>query len=238
MKSTLSLKFDRYGIEARLLPAILCSVPFLIFSYFYLNGASGGFLSWMYGVKWAANITFTMALLFLLVQVSRFISKELFERDIFEGRLNQPTTRILMHTDAHYSVSYTKQVHERIKSDFGIAIPIMPEEIYDDTTSRKMIWEAMSFIRNKVGSDDMVLQHNAEYGFVRNLIGGSVPALFMALFNAIFFSQVVLNNFAYKFSFAIALIYTIIILLHRSLITRYGYLYAGKLVEKYMTESV
>ena len=47
-------------------------------------------------------------------------------------------------------------------------------------SARKLIATAVSQIRNALRGNSLLLQHNIEYGFWRNLIGGSLIALFFS----------------------------------------------------------
>ena len=58
-------------------------------------------------------------------------------------------------------------------TDFDITLLPEDQEKEKEEEARKKIVEAMSLIRAKVKDGRLLLQHNIEYGFVRNLIGGN-----------------------------------------------------------------
>ena len=184
------MKVDSYTITARLLPGVLSSIPFFVLHFFYLRPVLGSFWGELLAVQITSDATILIAFLFLLIQISRHISKELFEKRLFAGGLRLPTTDYLLHMDSHFSREYTDRIHAKIKADFGIEIPSREQESKNHERSRKLINEAVSHVRAKVGAGTLVGQHNAEYGFVRNLAGGAVVALVVSLVDIAVFSSI------------------------------------------------
>ncbi len=86
------MKLDRYDIQARLLPAVLCSVPIFLFQYYYLNKHAADFSEAILKLRFLGPITLTIALIYLFMQVNRFIAKEVFEKRYFRNELDMPTT--------------------------------------------------------------------------------------------------------------------------------------------------
>ena len=168
------------------------------------------------------------------MQLNRLISKEFFEKKIFSNGLHFPTTNYLMHSDPRLSFEYTKKVHFKIKRDFEIEIPSMQDELKNGTNSRKIINEAVALIIKMVGNGTLVLQHNIEYGFIRNLIGGSVIATAISIININVFSWMVYNKIALIISCILAFFYLCLIVLSKWLITTFGNNYASVLIQEYM----
>ena len=112
------MKFDIYSLTARVLPAFLSSVPFFLLNYFLLNPLMGDFWGELLALKIVSNITFSFALLFLLMQIDRIISKEFIEKNIYKNELYFPTTNFLLHLDKTFSSDFTRKIHQKIKKDF------------------------------------------------------------------------------------------------------------------------
>lgn len=225
---------NKYNRIARIYPAILCSVPIFVLNYFLLDFYTGDFLSSLEGVKWVGGITLSVALTFLLAQAGRFMGKELFERVHFQDELRMPTTEMLLHANQAYSAEHKKKLHAKISSDFSIRVCSVAEEENDNDGARRVIVECVSMIRGKVKDGRLLLQHNIEYGFVRNLVGGSVISVFISIVNLFIFGYFAQNLLAFYISLFTAIIYLLLMILGRSLIGRYGIRYAKILIQEYL----
>jgi len=230
------MKFNRYVVFARLLPVILTSTPFFVLYYFLLRTTIGDFISELVRFQWISDVGFTLAVIFLLMQIGRFISKELFEKRIFSGGLNFPTTNYLLHSDPQFSADYTKKIHDKIYGDFQIFIPSSEEESVYELDSRKKIVEAMSLIRVRVGKGNLVNQHNLEYGFIRNLMGGAIVAFLMSVANIIVFEWISFNQTALIVSCFSAFIYLCLLISGKWLINSFASDYAKILIQEYMAK--
>lgn len=228
------MKFDKYDIFARVIPAILASLPFFTLHYFLLSPALGAFWGQLLGLKVASDVTFVFALLFLSMQLNRIVSKEVFEKRIYDDGLRFPTTDFLLHLHSFFSVDYTHKIHNQIKSDFDIDIPTRHSEIKDENKSRRLIREAMSHIRAKVGKGNLLGQHNLEYGFIRNFSGGNVVATTISILNMIIFKWIYPNNIALTVSSVSFFIYLILSLFAVKMIGIVGKSYAKVLIQEYM----
>ncbi len=228
------MKLNHYNIIARIFPGIISSIPFFVLHFYYLRPVLGQFWGDLLGIQIASDVTISLALLFLLIQLSRYVSKETFEKNIFNGSSGLPTTDYLLHGDSHFSREYTLQIHQKIRTDFNLEIPSHESEAIDEAKSRKSISEAITHVRGRVGPGRLVEQHNAEYGFWRNLAGGAILALAMSLINIVVFSVVVVNQSALWISIILALIYCSLIVFAKRLIVSHGHEYAKVLIQEYM----
>lgn len=228
------MKFNSYSLIARAFPAILTMPPFFILYYFLLRPIMGDFLGELLAIKIAADITLPIALFFLLIQLDRIISKEIYEKRIFRDGLNFPTTNFLLHLNSHYSPEYVEKIHTQIKSDFNINIPSKNAELQDEDHSRKCISEAVGQIRSKVGKGILLEQHNTEYGFIRNLSGGNFIAIGISILNIIIFIWVYPLNLALIISCIIFLAYLLLLLFAKKMIVSVGNSYAKILIQEYM----
>lgn len=225
---------NNYSRVARLYPAVLCSIPIFALNYFFLNVHTADFFGSLEGIKWAGGITISLVLTYLLAQVSRFIGKELFEKKHFNDELHMPTTELLLHSDSTYTVDLKGKLHAKIFSDFGIKIYSPDQEASNILGARKAIVESVGMIRAKVKDGRLILQHNREYGFVRNLIGGSIIAVFISILDLFIFGHFFQNMLAYYISLSLAVAYTFIVIIGKPLMSRYGRLYAKVLIQEYL----
>lgn len=229
------MRFDKYDIFARVFPSVLASVPFFTLHYYLLSPVLGAFWGKLLELKVASDITFVFALLFLSMQLNRIVSKEVFEKIIYDGGLRFPTTDFLLHLHPHFSREYTQKIHKQIQTDFGINIPTRRSEIQDEEKSRKLITEAITHIRAKVGKGNLLGQHNLEYGFIRNFSGGSVVATSVSLLSIIIFRWVYPNSMAFTVSCASFFVYLALSFFATKMIESVGRSYAKVLIQEYMT---
>jgi len=229
------MKFDKYEIIARLFPAIICITPIFALGWFFPSLEVLNFFEKVYAIKMVANISISAIFVFLLAQSNRLVSKEVFEKKFFDNGLSFPTTELLLHSDNTFSKEFKKKIYNRISENFGLSLSSEKEEKDNTITARKKVNEAVSFIRKKVGNGILLFQHNIEYGFFRNLVGGSATACALSLINIIIFSTLSYNIVALKISCITFIIYFIPVIFSRKIIFTSGKYYAKVLIEEYMS---
>ena len=229
------MKNYSYTINARIFPAFICTLPILIFYYFFLAQYLSDFINVIGKIKLVQDVSFSTVIIYLLAQVDRSISKDFFERRYFIDELDMPTTVFLTHLNNQYSQSYKNKIYQKIWKDFQIRLSTRDQEKKNVIRSKKQITEAVSLIRKKVGNGTLLLQHNIEYGFIRNLIGGSVIATIVSLFNIYFFTQINQNQIAFYASAFCLMAFLIPIVLSKKLMQNYGQHYARILIQEYMS---
>lgn len=227
------MKKTNYYIKARLFPTIICSIPILSLYFFAFSKEVQEFIGFVDGYKWASDITISVALIYLLVQINRFISKEIFQRIYFKDEKQMPTTNYLLNSDKTLALSIKQQIRSKINSDFNIII--QDKEIEDnDDEERKQIINAVAQIRNNTRGNVLLLQHNIEFGFMRNLIGSSLLAFLISGFSIYYFHELEINLVAFKINTFLSFIYLIPVLFSKLIIGRYGHYYAKVLFEQYL----
>lgn len=227
---------NRYTILARLFPAALSAVPFFVLGHYYLTPILAGFIENIMAFRWAGDFTITAAAIFLLMQINRWISKIIFEDKMFLIGTKLPTTDYLLHMSSYFSPDYLKKIHEKIAKDFNINLASATAELVDESVARKKISEAVDLIRLRVGSGKLVGQHNIEYGFARNLAGGSVIGLVVSLTSLMVFSFYHFHPVAATLSGIVGVLYGIYLSFARRLIVYLGENYARVLIQEYMSQ--
>ena len=227
---------SRYFLIARLMPAIVCSVPFFVLYFFFLSYPLGDFFKTLLSVPWLGDVTTGIAFIFLLAFVGRSISKDIFERRWFKSdETRMPTTNFLMHDNSEYSIDFKRLVHEKIKTDFTLEIFPAHEESRNEAGARKRIAEAVLLVRQRVKNGRLVLNHNIEYGFFRNLIGCSVIAVLVSTLNIWIFHAVQPNPLALNTSIVLFILYLIPIATAKLMMDVHGRRYARVLIQEYLT---
>ena len=221
--------FNQYNLKARIFPTIICAIPILLFQYFFISEEISIFLTFLENLKFAGNITISIVILYFVSQINRFFSKTFFEKE----EIYMPTTDFLLISNSEYSNEYKVKIYEKLEKDFGLKLPIEKEQKKNEINSRKRISEIMSLARKKVGNGKLLLQHNIEYGFWRNLIGGTI---FAVLFSGIttYFSYTESNKTLFFVSIILLIFYLLILIFNKFIIGRFGKMYARVLIQEYM----
>lgn len=231
----IDMKFDTYTLVARFFPAVINGIPLFVIYYFSLRPLLSDFFTELLGLTIISDVTVAIALVFFLAQINRYMSKEIFEKRIFSEGLHFPTTSSLLHGDTTFSAPFTLQVHTKVYSDFSMSIPSAEDERSDEMQSRKVISEAVMRVRSKVGKGTLTHQHNIEYGFIRNLVGGAIFASITSLIGVMLFATLAAHEPALILSAVLLVLYVLILIFGKRLITNYGMAYAKVLIQEYMS---
>lgn len=226
------MKLDKYTLTARLYPALITTIPILLFT---LNCKVEGIEELFNSVlkaKILGNITISVVAIYLLMQSNRFFGKFLFEKVIFKNESDMPTTRFLLYRDKEFSDEYKDRIRSKVLTDFNFILPNRVDEVNNIENSRKRIVEGVGLIRNKVKNGNLLLQFNIEYGFARNLIGGSIIALIVSIWDLIYFITIDESIIMY-ISIILAFFFSACLLLSKPIINTLGTTYAKRLFQEY-----
>lgn len=229
------MAINSYYLKARLFPAVLTSIPAIILYNKFVASLCYDKLTNIYSaLPTITDIILSFAIVFLLVQINRFLSKEIFQRLNFKDEINMPTTNLLLKSNNELEGSIKQKIEDKIKSKFNINLLTTIEESTDEPRARKLIATTVSQIRNVLRDNSLLLQHNTEYGFIRNLIGGSFLAFVISiiiLISSHCTGDIVTRNLGW----ILTSIYFLPILFSKVIIDRYGKYYAKILYEQFLT---
>jgi hypothetical protein len=224
-----------YYFKARLFPTVLTSIPAIILYNRFVSSLYHEKLENIFLVlPTITDIILSSAIVFLLVQVNRFLSKEIFQKLYFKDEINMPTTNLLLKSNYELETSIKQKIEDKIKNKFGINLLSETNESVDALRARKLIVTAVSQIRNILRDNSLLLQHNIEYGFFRNLIGGSFLAFVISVIILIH-SYCYCNLTTRNLGWILAVAYFLPILFSKLIIDRYGKYYAKILYEQFLT---
>ena len=206
-------------------------VPFFIFQYFFLNNilSIDSVIASVVG-----NIGLSTILLYAFNQYFVRIPSKIFEDWLFGRQLYFPTTTFLSYSDDEYSDDFKDKIRQSINSDFSIQLPNKKEEKKDEKAARKRIKEVIRLIIGKVQDGYLVLQHNIEYGFVRNLWGASLVGVLGSLLLISVTTPMTPLAIVGK---VFITVYGIYLLFGFVVIKYFGRMYARKLIEEYYKTS-
>lgn len=226
---------NKYNIQARLIPSILSAIPLFIFQYVNLDSSQISLLKQLGEIKFLGNITISIALIYFFMQVNRYLGKHLLEKNYFKKQLFFPTTTWLMLKDNTLSESFKTKIRNKIETNLNITLLNSDEEQENEHLARKTIRDVNGLIRRKVGNGILTLQHNIEYGFFRNLIGGSIIAL--PITTIIFLMNLNNNNhFILGLTVLLGLIYSLLLIFSKQILWNKGGLYAEILFQEFISE--
>lgn len=229
---------NKYLLSARLAPTILTSIP-ICTSYYYLLRPI--LFSENNGIKWLSpvgDVSIVTGLIFLLVQFNRFLSKEVFQKLFFKDEINMPTTICLMYSNNYFTEQIKNKIRCKIKESFDIELFDENSESTDEINAKKQIVSSVSQIRINLKDNKMLLRHNIEYGFVRNLLGGSLFAFLISVMLFFIFKFYLINHQMVWTSIVLMILYSIPLLMCKWLINRFGFYYAKILFEQFLASKI
>ena len=173
---------QNYYLYARLFPTILTAIPMIVFYANVIHPIVERNLSvvWEY-LPMLTDVSINAAFIFLLVMVNRYLSKVIFQRCYFEDELRMPTTEWLLPKSTICDKSTRTRLYELILKDLNIDLQKDLKSLPDEKEKRKHIVQVVGIIRNGLRGNAMLLHKNIEYGFFRNLIGGSLLAVLFSI---------------------------------------------------------
>ena len=226
---------NTYYLKARLFPTVLTSIPALIlFNKFVASLYHDKLENIFSALPTITDVIFSGAIIFLLVQLNRFLSKEIFQRLYFKDEINMPTTNLLLKSNNELETSIKQNLEVKIKSKFDITLLSSDEETADEERARKLIVTTVSQIRNVLRDNSILLQHNIEFGFFRNLIGGSFLAFVISIIIVVF-SHCTGDIASRSLGFILIVIFFLPMLFSKVIINKYGKYYAKILYEQFLT---
>jgi hypothetical protein len=224
----------KYYLQARLLPTVITSVPLGVMVYVMVAPRRQDLEEVFSLLPETLLLAFYTGLVFLSTQIIRLVGIKLFQDIIFKGEMYMPTTSQLLWSDTTIDESIKTNIRQRIKSRFSIDLLTPDEEAGNETRARSLIVTATSQIRNSLRNNRLLLQHNIEYGFWRNLIGASVVAVAVSVG---LFLWGAFNNLAWlkSASLTMTILYLVPILFSKPLVNWFGRRYTKVLLEQFLS---
>lgn len=228
------MRFDRYTIVAQFFPALITSLPLIILTFFLIEDPqTEGLVNYVLNLKFAAEVSITIAILFLYSQLIRITSKY-FQNKYFVRRKGFPTTYLLTYADNTFSNSLKDEFRLKVKHKFNFKLLSASEEVTNRDEANKLIDESIRQIIVVLGDNKLIKWHNIWYGFIRNLIGGVVFGLFFGLLCVISGILLLHEHLLVYVSACLFTIYLVILIFRKPLIIQVAEDYAKKLISEFM----
>jgi len=223
---------DRYDVEARYVPALICSVPFLFLGFYYLNGLDSIFWQSAFALT-IGSVGFSTALFLVVIHFCRAIGKAIEEK-MFRRGLTFPTTEFMLNEDTNLSPERKAKIISKVKQKFDIDLS---KKISGSDQDRRAVHEAVGQIRSMFHKNSQLIQQrNIQFGFTKNLLGGSVLAVTVSMIGVIL-SIVTSNSVALKVSFVLLASYFILGLASFSLVRFTARHYAHTLYDEFLASN-
>ena len=228
------MKMDRYYLQARLMPALLTAIPAVIFFHAFLSPGLQTLFPELDILTEGTSLSFSVALVFLWVQLSKLTGRSIFQRLIFNDELKMPTTNFLLYTDTFFTPETKRAIRKKIEDYFGLRLYNYRQERQQEINARKQICLAVSQIREQLRENKMLLRHNIDYGFFKSLISGSMLASLLCLAGMLFGRSFhPIGQFSELF-LILGILYLIPVLFSRSIMQHFGHYYSKILYEQFL----
>lgn len=162
--------FDSYERHARLYPAALLVIPFVIACLSITPIMSGAI-----GKNFLPNSLFVTSLFILFSNIVRGLGKRI-EPKIWEQWGGSPSTRFLRKEDTTIASEIKDKFYQKILKEANI-------DLVNNLTDER-IRQAFTFVKEKLRRKDkqgLWIKSNKEYGFDRNLLGSRVCLVISSL---------------------------------------------------------
>lgn len=226
---------DKYSLKARYAPALITIVlPIMIFNHFFVSPEFASLVGNIIGAKIVSNLTISTICLYYFSEFGRFVGKHVFENLYYKEESYMPTTNFLLESDSTFSSEYKELFRTRVSNEFEFDLPSPVNQKSDEVAARRRVVEIMALIRKKLKGNSFLLQHNIEYGAMRNAIGGAVIGVVLCLINIGFFYWAVSSTLAIYISGVLLVVYVLLLLFSKVIIGFYGRNYAKVLFREFM----
>lgn len=168
---------DKYELNTQYIPALLCSLPFILVVMYFISKIDASFWGAVL-TQTAGGIGISGAIYYLASYTCRHVGKWL-EDAMFNNGESFPTTTYLLDYDTHFSNEHKQEIRSKIFNNFNIDLK---DRTRNTHASRQRIHEAVGRIRQQFfKANDMILMRNIQFGFSKNLAGGSLVALVVSV---------------------------------------------------------
>lgn len=226
---------NKYYLQARLFPTVLTSIPLFVLVNAVVIKFYGTKLQEIVSIlPQLTSFSITGALVFLFIQINRIISKQVFQRLYFKDELYMPTTTRLLVKDIELEDSIKNSLRNKIYDKYEIQLMTLAEEAQSELNARKRIVMAVSQMRNSLRSNKMLLQHNTEFGFMRNLLGGCVVAMVFSA-TIIAFGYWEPSGTLKTEGYILSILYLLPVVLSKPIINTYANMYQKVLFEQFLS---
>jgi len=176
--------FDKYTIKARLLPTFIMILPIIMLLFYSYDKYNYVFIFIMF----IFVIILTYAFSYHVRERGKKI--EIKQKNIWGGL---PTTILLRHRSNFLK---TDDYHKLFKSNFNITLPSIEEEEENPENADQQYETAITLLKEKTRKNEILLNENIDYGFIRNCLG--IKTLSLSISTIVFLIFILMYYFDSK----------------------------------------
>ena len=193
------MKTTSYYIKARFFPTLLTVIPLLILVNVIIAPVYHNSLSQIFDIlPIITNLGLSGALIFLMVQVNRLVSKEVFQRFYFKDEINMPTTNHLLWSNSKIDNQTKAMIREKIQTHYSITLMDEESETLNELTCRKQVVTAVSQIRNSLRENKLLLIYgNIQHDTTLVTTGTLLTIIYLT---PILLSKILINRYGNYYS--------------------------------------
>lgn len=226
---------DGYSIYARFFPSIITALPlFILWFFLSKNLQLKDLMSFLLSIKFYGGITISLVFLYFYAQVIRITSKY-FENKYFIKKLGFPTTYLMTYADRTFSENYKDKYRQLAKKHFDFDLLNKDEELQNPIEAQKRLNETTKQVILKVKNGQLVKKQNIWYGFVRNLIGGTIFSIIFCIINIIAGLTVHKSCLFIILSVILLVVYGGMFLFHKPILRQNAETYANQLISEFIS---
>ena len=231
----MKLLFDEYAWKARFFPCIISILPLLVlWGFLSENVKLRELWTFLYSIKFYGGATISLVFLYFYAQIIRIASKY-FENKYFIKKLGFPTTYLMTYADKTFSENYKDKYRQLAKKHFDFDLLNKDEELRNPTEAQKRLNETTKQVILKIKDGQLVKKQNIWYGFVRNLIGGTIFSVIFCIINIIAGLTVHKSCLLVIFSVILLVVYGGVFLFHKSILRQNAEAYATQLISEFIS---
>jgi hypothetical protein len=190
-------------------------------------------LAFVFSFKFFGYVSMSFVWLYFYAQLIRSTAKS-FEKAYFHKTRGFPTTYFMLYSDSECSDAYKDAFRKRVKKAFGFELLTKSEEATNPLEAMRRLNDITKKLILRVGEGVLVGKHNQWYGFIRNLVGGSVFGLIGGIVAFILGQTILQNSILAYAAVALCVVYAAILLFRRPLIIQHAEAYARQLHAEFM----
>ena len=227
--------FSEYTWKSRFFPCIISILPLLVlWAFLSENVKLRDLWAFLSSIKFYGGVTLSLVFLYSYAQIIRVTSKY-FENKYFVKKLGFPTTYLMTYADRTFSENYKDKYRQLAKKHFDFDLLYKDEELRNPAEAQKRLNETTKQVILKIKDGQLVKKHNIWYGFVRNLIGGTIFSAMFCIINIIVGLTVHKSYLLVILSVILLVVYVAVFLFHKPILRQNAEAYANQLISEFIS---
>ncbi len=226
---------DSYTYLARLFPTLLTNVPTVVMIYYLtLDPKAQGVIEYILGIK-IGGLALLTVIIYGVSHIQRAIGKGIAEV-VFKGGM--PSTYLMLYGNQKYSAEFKERYSRNVKRLFQINLLTEEQERLNGNEARLRLKEAGKQVILFMDKGKLIFQHNVWFGFMRNLMGGSVIAVSVSFANIVLAIGYIKEPVLMNLGILGVVSFGLVLLFSKPLLTQFGEAYADQLLQEFQSKAL